>query len=188
MPNLSASDDIMNHAGFTLFSTIISSTLTMLSLSIALHSLFLTINTYNKIQKKFAIQQASLVARQMLATDIYDSININYCNANLNTCKNLPSTILDLITRKQIKPNSDILILQDNAKRNTLLYYLRKSVLSTSHYALYRDEIVHNSVALAEDIEDFKINAMSLDSFKIISVGLNFINNHKMDFACKLSQ
>ena len=188
MPNLSTSGAIMNNAGFTLFSTIISSTLTMLSLSIALHSLFLTINTYNKIQTKFVIQHAILAARQMLATDIYDSINITYCNTNLNTCKNLPSTILDLIARKQIKPNSDILILQDKSKRNTLLYYLRKSVLSTSHYALYRDEIVHNSIAIAENIEDFKIKIINLDGFKTITIDLNFINNHKMDFTCKLSQ
>lgn len=178
--------------GYSLLSILICNTIGMLLCGTALHFLYLTINTYNKIQKKFTTQNAYLMARHILGVDlITEAKSVNTCIAYRDMCSHLVTpSIQDLISQHKIKEMSDLLIIQ--TKNDKIIYYLRKSTLrnvTTTSYALYRDDIVHNSIAIAEDVQNFKVNVGNhTPQQRKVRIYLEFNNNKGTEFSCILPQ
>jgi hypothetical protein len=177
-------------AGYSLLATLVSSTIGMIACATALHFLYFTVNTYNKVQQKFVAQQNRLMARQLLGSDLLIPNSLaTVCKARVDDCKQLTPSIQGLIEQRQIKPLSDVLVLQTQQDR--IVYYLRKSNLKQqpANYALYRDDIIHNAVAIAENLQNFKVQiASTLAGQQQLGIELTFINNRQMRFTCILQQ
>ncbi len=133
--------------------------------SCALNYMFIVIKIFYKLQHQFTQQNARLIARHFIAMDLcINSNSVSICKAGDKHCSILlPTAINSLISQKSIKPESDIFIL--NSDQKNILYYIRKSAVPQNHgkYALYRDDVVHNAVALVENIQDLQVNINNLD-------------------------
>jgi hypothetical protein len=183
-------------AGYSLLTTLVSSTIGMLLCGTAVHFMYLTINTYNKIQQKFVVQHTSLMARQLLGTDLLTTnSSVSCCKVGLELCSHLITPAIQaLIEQGKIKPWSDLLILQTT--NSSIIYYLRKSTLQdrasrghTPRFALYRDDIEHNAIAIAEELQNFEVQiATTTAREQQVSIAMRFINNKVTKFTCILPQ
>lgn len=179
-------------AGYSLLATLLSSAIGMLLCGTAIHFLCITINTYNKVQQKFASQHARLMARHILGADLITAAKeVRSCTVGIDICSHLITpSIQDLILQKKIKTLSDLLILQTND--GTIIYYLRRSILSKpapNSFALYRDDITNNAIAIAEDLQNFKVQITNFAPEKSkISIEMQFVNNIGIEFSCILRQ
>ncbi len=134
-------------------------------------------------------------------TPITDHIPaIDSCNVNNKVCiRLLPLDIQQRIARQDIMPNSDILILNfvplnfqilangiTECTPLTVLYYLRRSLVeefkNADLYTLYRDDIIHNAVAITEGFTNFKISISHISSYQAVEVKLQVTKANDINF------
>lgn len=140
-----------------------------------------TIQTYNKIQKKFEHQQERLITRHLIAKDLFiTTLSASTCRVGTNTCS-------DKLERDNMMMLSDVLIL--HTPQHDIIYSLRKSAIPSSDtiikYALYRDDTIHQSQAIVENIRDLKVQILTLEQ-QIITITIEFSDNHILNITCTL--
>lgn len=133
----------------------------------AIHYMFMLLKTYATVQQKFKIQHAKLIARHYIRADLQQfAAGASICNAQQAQCDHLVSpSIQQQIRTKHIKPLSALLVI--HSASGDIVYYVRKSVLPTQgnlpKYALYRDDIVHNALALVEEIDNLTVEIRNIN-------------------------
>lgn len=187
--------------GFTLIETLVSAVIGVMLCILCLHLLFSIMPTYYKIQHKFKVINRKLVASHYIRRDILDSQGIATCSAKDEDCSHLVSNdILSLISNGSIKPHTNVLVIYNLYGK--IVYYLRKSAIpntsvefrtksntsTTQHYALYKDDIIHNAQALIEEIVDFQVQFIAVDTatYKIL-IKLVFTDAPTLEIICVLA-
>lgn len=139
--------------------------------------------TYNKIQIKFNRQQEKLIARQLISKDLFiTALSVTACKINLNTCD-------DKLNKANIMPSSDVLILR--TLQHDIIYSLRKSVIPNAKqrgkYALYRDDTIHPSQAIVENVKDLRVKILTSPfNQQIVTVTIEFFDNYILEITCTL--
>lgn len=144
---------------------------------------------YLDIQQKFALQNNKLIAKHYIYNDLKAA---NYGVIIYNADEQyyppeLPAAIVQLNAKKSIKIGSDILIIKQ--QENTIIYYLRKSIVPCANkaicYALYRDDSKQQAIALVENILAFTAHIvhLSLDQY-LVNVQLELQNHEQMEIKC----
>jgi hypothetical protein len=161
--------------GHTLISLLISLSMGMIIISCVLHYLFIVLATYHKLQLKFDRQNAQLIARHYLATDLHSTEHVVICKPHIPECAKF--------FQRNFKADTNILILN---QAQDLSYSLRRSAIpSAQHknsYALYRDDTQHNAVALIEDLVNFRIAFKRLENnLNAVLINLSFSDTTEME-------
>lgn len=173
--------------GSILINLLISVTLGTILCGCVIHFVFLNLQLFYKLHTKFHSQQERLIARHYIAKDVCNSkSHLMVCPLDLECLALWPQAIIDLVKQKQIKPESNLLLITNS--NNYIAYYLRKSVLYTAttvKYALYRDDIIHNAQALVENVDALQVQLTQLDKFTLsIKARIVFSNSSDIGMQC----
>lgn len=159
---------IYKQTGHSLIELCISLAISLAMLGVLLHFAYKFQKLAHNLQRKIEIQNAKLFSYYYLSTDVRNSgykanKNIRVCQASRGSCLGLlPQSVIGAINKQQIKPRSDVMILY--IETGAIIYFLRQSVLHTHHkpkYALYRQKWGQKSVAIVENILNFKVELKS---------------------------
>lgn len=173
--------------GSILINLLISVTLGGIICGCVIHFVFLNLQLLYKLHEKFHNQQERLIARHYIAKDVCNKNNyLMVCSVNLECLSLWPQSIADLVKQKQIKPESNLLLIKSNS--NIIVYYVRKSVLYTINnpkYALYRDDIIHKAQALVENVDALQVQITQFDTSTVsINARVIFSNSSGIGMQC----
>ena len=183
----------LQNTGFLLIENMLCMSISIVISAFCIHYIFFITETYIKIQEKFTIQNAKLITRHLISTDLYAAnYGVSTCNiSDDNTCNNLVTLeIFKLIKNQSIKPLSNILVLHNNSEK--IVYYLRKSAVPITNakksYALYRDNIELNAQSIVENVIDFTIEIIQLNlSQNMVKVMVVLADTKPLEIKCIIS-
>ncbi len=156
-----------------LFVNLITSILLIGALGVFLQ----TTNLYINVNTKFKLQHDKLVSKYYLQNDIITSTDISFCSITDNQV--LGDCDRDFIpNRNSIKINSHIILL--HTQTEIVAYYLKKSVVNKSTYALYRDDLRQNAKALVENVSGLQLVN---DNMKL-TINVAFADNIVLEIKC----
>ena len=140
----------------TILEPLISTTIGVILCGWALHYMLMITKVYYQMHRQFQLQNAKLIARYYISKDLAAmTIPPTSCQVGSKDC----ATTIQQINTRHLKPLSDVLLLKTTSEN--VVYYLRKSAIQQCNhnicYALYRDNIQQNAVALVENISDLQI-------------------------------
>lgn len=171
--------------------TLVSTAIGLITCSCAIQFFHMVIKNNNKIQLNFSHQNTRLMVRHFIGQDLYTiTKSIHTCKVGSEICNHLITTsINNLILQQQIKPTSSLLILHTSS--DDIVYYLRRSTLNTqlkqNNYALYRDDIAHNALALAENVQNLSVQVINIDQYNYKTiVTILFTNSKTVEIECTM--
>ncbi len=140
----------------TILEALISTTIGIILCGCALHYMLMITKIYYQMQLQCQLQTAKLIARHYIGTDLAAMIIPPFsCQVGSKNC----AATMPQINMRHLKPLTDVLVLKTT--QENVVYYLRKSAIHQDNnnicYALYRDNIKQNAVALVENISDLQI-------------------------------
>lgn len=166
-----------------LINTLINTVLGIIVYCSAIGHLCNVIQAYNNIQRKLECQQEKLITRHLIAKDLFmTTLNVSTCKVGTNTCNGG-------VERENMMPLSDVLIL--HTLHHDIIYSLRKSAIHHSKqiikYALYRDDTMHQSQAVVENIKSLTVQIATLaPKQQIITIAVGFSDNYILNITCTL--
>lgn len=152
------------NTAYALIETMIAMLVAICVLQAAISCLQMTLRCYLIMSKTFKLQHNQAIIRHYMQADLHnDGVTIAVCARDGGSCS---LAMAQIIQRHAKAATSNILVIV--APNQTVLYYLRKSVLSKpggKKFALYRDDIVYNAQALVEDLQNFQVDIVEKDAF-----------------------
>lgn len=189
--------------GYSLIELCLVISLGSIVLSICLHGILQLSMVYEKIHTKLKIQNAALVARHYLQTDIHSagySTDLPPSNSKIATICNIEQidcdtfvvgSISQLIAQHIIPAQSPVLILYNVPQNNpdmlirlsTIAYYVRCNQHKHHYCTLYRDDFERNAVAIVSGIKNFTVEEIQHKDMKL-KIIVTFYNQQQMELIC----